>query len=197
MIRPEKLIWDSEFLNISVGKLIINDQNEIECGIDFEDFDLIYIFSDVLLKNNENYIYQGTKVKFQKKLGTEYFDNNSCIEQIDFNYFQNNLESLKKLAYISGQFSRFNVDKNFGLKTFHRLYNQWVENAINKVNDNVFLVFKNRHDFKPIALLTGLVKENNTSKVGLLSVDVSKQGNGIGSLLLKNFENYSIQFFLR
>ena len=68
MLKPEKLDWDSNFFKISIGQISISSTEQMEDGIDAKGFDLIYIFSDVILNDSIQFSYRGTKVKFYKKL---------------------------------------------------------------------------------------------------------------------------------
>jgi len=190
LLKPVKLSWDSDFFDLSIGQVNLKSQNGIGCGIGVEGFDLVYVFSDFPLKNIKQYSYHGTRVKFNKILSEK---NNEIIENIqllDNDYYCEHKKEIKNLAYISGCFSRFNLDTQFGSKRFQVLYDQWIENTLNNIYDNIFLVYKQNLTDKPIAILTGLVNfDSNVSKVGLLGVDINERGKSIGSLILKYFEN--------
>lgn len=189
MLKPEKLKWDSDFFKLSIGQANVKSQNEIEYGITVDGFDLVYIVSDILLDSTKQYSYHGTKVKFRKILREENDLFIKNIQHIDFDYYNAYQDIINKIAYSSGYFSRFNQDSRFGRKRFQILYDQWIENALNNVHDNIFLVYKQNLTNIPVALLTGMVNtDSEVSKVGLLGVDVNERGKKIGSSMLKYFE---------
>ena len=189
MLKPEKLKWDSDFFKLSIGQVHVKSQNEIEYGITVDGFDLVYIVSDILLDNTKQYSYHGTKVKFRKILREENDLFIKNIQHLDFDYYNAHKDIINNIAYSSGYFSRFNQDSRFGRKRFQILYDQWIENALNNVYDNIFLVYKQNLTNIPVALLTGMININSeVSKVGLLGVDVNERGKKIGSSMLKYFE---------
>lgn len=193
MLKPEKLKWDSDFFKLSIGQVNVKSQNEIEYGITVEGFDLVYIVSDILLDNTKQYSYHGTKVKFRKILRVENDLFIKNIQHIDFDYYNAYQDIINNIAYSSGYFSRFNQDSRFGRKRFQILYDQWIENALNNVHDNIFLVYKQNLTNIPVALLTGMINiDSEVSKVGLLGVDVNERGKKIGSSMLKYFEKEAI-----
>lgn len=188
-MKPEKLKWDSDFFKLSIGQANVKSQNEIEYGITVDGFDLVYIVSDILLDSTKQYSYHGTKVKFRKILREENDLFIKNIQHIDFDYYNAYQDIINKIAYSSGYFSRFNQDSRFGRKRFQILYDQWIENALNNVHDNIFLVYKQNLTNIPVALLTGMINiDSEVSKVGLLGVDVNERGKKIGSSMLKYFE---------
>ncbi len=188
-MKPEKLKWDSDFFKLSIGQVNVKSQNEIEYGITVDGFDLVYIVSDRLLDNTKQYSYHGTKVKFRKSLREENDLFIKNIQHIDFDYYNTYQDIINNIAYSSGYFSRFNQDSRFGRKRFQILYDQWIENALNNVHDNFFLVYKQNLTNIPVALLTGMINiDSEVSKVGLLGVDVNERGQKIGSSMLKYFE---------
>ena len=189
MLKPEKLKWDSDFFKLSIGQVNVKSQNEIEYGITVDGFDLVYIVSDILLDSTKQYSYHGTKVKFRKILREENDLFIKNIQHIDFDYYNAYQDIINNIAYSSGYFSRFNQDSQFGRKRFQILYDQWIENALNNVHDNIFLVYKQNLTNIPVALLTGMINiDSEVSKVGLLGVDVNERGKKIGSSMLKYFE---------
>jgi len=189
LLKPEKLKWDSDFFRLSIGQANVKSQNEIEYGITVDGFDLVYIVSDILLDSTKQYSYHGTKVKFRKILREENDLFIKNIQHIDFDYYNAYQDIINNIAYSSGYFSRFNQDSRFGRKRFQILYDQWIENALNNVHDNIFLVYKQNLTNIPVALLTGMINiDSEVSKVGLLGVDVNERGKKIGSSILKYFE---------
>lgn len=194
MLKPEKLDWDSNFFKISIGQISISSTEQMENGIDAKGFDLIYIFSDVILNDSFQFSYRGTKVKFYKKLAFNFYESDFNIENIEPDYYYTNIETIRNLAYESGHFSRFNIDNQFKKNYFHKFYDKWVENALNLTHDNIFCIYKNSLNKIPIALITGSINEDSClSKVGLFAVDKNHQGIGLGRSMLKHFEMLSIK----
>jgi len=195
LLKPEKLKWDSDFFKLSIGQANVKNQNEIEYGITLDGFDLVYVVSDILLNRTIQFSYHGTKVKFRKILIEENIIPDINIQHLDNDYYNAHQDVIKNIAYMSGHFSRFNLDSRFGRERFLRLYNQWIENALSHIHDNIFIVYKQNLTNIPVAFLTGMINiDSEVSKVGLLGVDENERGKRIGSSLLKYFEKEAMNY---
>ena len=194
-LKTKKLDWDSDFFKMNIGELALSKLEEISQISLNDNFDLIYVTAPFELCNTYKFSYSGTKIVFFKTLESCIIceNNYSDIFIIDVNYYQKFEKQLKELAYLSGHCSRFFKDPLFKKSDFKKLYDKWLENAINKTHDNVFLVCHDSLKNIPCALLTGTIKELvSTAKVGLFAVHGSHQGKGLGKKILHYFEQLAI-----
>ena len=187
----EKLNWDSDFFKIKIGELALTKIEDLENLELNSEFDLVYVNSNFNIGEFEKLSYSGTKVDYKKELKANEIDlyNNTAIINVDSDYFSKYEKELNELAYLSGHQSRFYQDPLFKESDFKKLYDKWLENALNKTHDNVFLVYHDELTKKPQALLTG--KINNielNARVGLFAVHGSQQGKGLGKRMLNAFE---------
>ena len=187
----EKLDWDSKFFNLEIGQLTLTKPGDLEGLILNTEFDLVYVNSSFSVGKFEKISYRGTKVDYEKVLGLnaiELFDIID-IKNVDSDYFSKFESELKELAHLSGHQSRFYLDPHFKKADFRKLYDKWLENALNKTHDNVFLVYHDEIQNKPIALLTGKINNIDlNARVGLFAVHESQQGKGLGKIMLNAFE---------
>ncbi len=99
-------------------------------------------------------------------------------------------QEILELATLSGKNSRFRRDKHFKNTEFDLLYTQWIQNSLNGSIADVTYVIGNYTS--PKALVT--LKQNESAGcIGLLSVNPSFQGQGLGQELLKWSELFCIE----
>lgn len=186
MIKAKRLDWDSDFFNLEVGELIIDNSANFELG----NFDLIYV------KSNEKApiefygfekTHSETKVIFHKKIVNLNPINNQVIELSHTNY---SLNELNQLAFESGKHSRFKLDYKLDNRKFEELYKLWVKNSINKsFADEVFVYL---HE----TIIAGFVSYKvvgDYATIGLIAVSEKFQGKGIGKQLVFKVENELIK----
>lgn len=184
----EILQWDSVFFNFKVAKI----NNDV-------------LLNDLLLKkmNNENVklAYYSSRNKLTET-SNEYYNVDLVDEKITFlkeiekSFLVSKTESypekypdkqLINLAVESGIYSRFNVDPKIGRKKFEELYTQWIVKSVSKeIADDVLV-------YKPEGEIAGFVtigKKNERADVGIIAVDKSYRGKGIGKTLMKTAENF-------
>lgn len=178
----KKLSWDTDFFGIEVGQISINDDEKVS---NVDEFDLLYAISavdfDLKIEGFEK-SFSETKITFSKELKPEETstDHISSISETSYN-----LESLYELAFESGKHSRFLLDKRFTLSKFQSLYKMWIDNSISGGFATDILLYKINSEI--LGLLTYKTKDHNAS-VGLFAISQNAQGQGIGSVLLKNLE---------
>ncbi len=178
------LKWDSDFFNKRVGELFIDNANFNINSID--NFDLLYLKSPIDVSINSDRFrntFIENKIVFSKNILGSKKDRNTeikSVHDVDFD-----LNELYELAFESGKFSRYKLDKNFGRKTFIKLYKIWIDNSVNKTFADDILVYKEHG--KIHGLITYKVKEG-FAKVGLFGINPKMQGNGIGTKLIDNLE---------
>lgn len=185
----KKLAWDSDFFELNVGEFTSTNQDKL--SINSYVFDLIYIKSDVdfrLTESNFTVSNEEVKLVFSKKIK----EKNSIDSENIFNVYElENLQinDLYALAFLSGKYSRFNMDPNISSQRFRELYVQWINNTMNKSFNDYCWVYKQENQI--VAMLT-FRNVNNYSQIGLIAVDEKFKGKGIGSKLLQNAENYCL-----
>lgn len=201
-MKIEYLQWDSNFFGLKIGKLDLSSsvsfcdvEKEIQIGKK-EEYDLLYLFySDHETDFSfQNFLGQkgnlvDEKVTYEKKLNKEtaYLKDSDNIT----NYIGRSLTSdLQELALLSGQYSRFLLDKNFPKKSFEKLYTEWIyKSLMGEIADKVYVYEKNN---MPIGFVTlKIEKKTKHSQIGLIAVSSREQGLGVGKKLITKCVNYS------
>ncbi|KIX20500.1 hypothetical protein SY27_11320 [Flavobacterium sp. 316] len=178
----KRLEWDSNFFEMEIGELFYKQQLNIEDVIKYH---LLYVKGnedfEAIIPNFTN-SFSEIKVVFAKKLKTKGYMFNNIFSCDELTY---NIKDLYKLAFESGKNSRFNLDKKFSRKKFEELYTKWIDNSINKkFADDVFIYQENKVS---LGFVTFKVYANFAT-IGLIAVDPSSQGKGIGSKLIDAVE---------
>jgi dTDP-4-amino-4,6-dideoxy-D-galactose acyltransferase len=187
----EYLSWDSAFFNKKTGKINYNipDETKLKKILEkakTEQYQLLYIFvpekfciRDEILK-----VYSG-KLVDRRILYSQYIENllehNQFAETVTLYSETVVSDELENLAYLSGQYSRFHLDKNFEPDTFHRLYKTWVTKSVQKKMDNSVFIVKN-HD--TIVGMVTLKYGEKIGTIGLIAVSELAQGKGYGKKLI-------------
>lgn len=191
--------WDSEFYEIPIAKI---ELNKWEDGLEMElvdlvnksNYKLIYLFDKTcLLKMNKLILEKHSsiklvdkKVNYLKKLS----EKNNNVSLNDIITINSVSEDLLNLAFKSGIYSRYKLDSNFEKGKFEKMYEMWVKKSVSGEIANV--VFGYLVDEKLAGFIT-LKLERDTSVIGLVAVNETYRGKGIGSKLLNKVENYSIE----
>lgn len=183
-MKIKKLGWDSEFFGFEVGEL---NTSTAFLNTEHQNFDLIYIKQnedlDLSIVGYEK-TFQETKIIFTKSLADK---NVIHLDLIDFDEKPIKNEKLYELAYLSGNYSRFLLDHQFGKEKFKNLYRTWIDNSINKkFADKIFYTI---HDNKISGFVT-LQTRCEYASIGLIAVDPAFQGKGIGGILISICEHY-------
>lgn len=165
--------WDSDFFGKKIARL-----NGPADGENLSEYDLIYANSPLDSPDFE-LTFSETRVVFSKQLSARQGEYPEIIPVTTAGL-------LYELAFESGKYSRFNLDPGFGRDAFGRLYRAWVDNSVNgKFADEVL-------GFSENGQILGFVtydKKDNYAQIGLIAVDPSAQGKGIGKKLLETVEN--------
>jgi dTDP-4-amino-4,6-dideoxy-D-galactose acyltransferase len=181
----KRLSWDSDFFGIEVGETNSNDT--ISLNIAAKNYDLIYVKHQEEIKlQGFTCTYQENKVLFSKEISEENFSNENIVSA--FNN-KTKIDELYVLAFESGKYSRFLLDKNFGRENFEKLYEKWIDNSLNKNFADIFLLYK--EDNEIIGLVTAKINENS-AQIGLIAVSPDHQGKGIGKKLIFEIQNVLI-----
>lgn len=194
------LSWDSKFFGFKVVQLSSN----IDEGFNMESVlhdlrkdgcRLAYWFvSDALstrkgIAKKCNGIFADDKVTFVKKLDRrKKYERSKNI----YSYLGKPLNKrLEILAVAAGEHSRFNLDPNFGKKSFKLLYKEWIKFSLKgKISDEV-LVYKDGR--KEVAFIA-IKKTGRLSKINLIATGSNYRNKGIGTALVNAAFNKSLQW---
>lgn len=183
------LEWDSTFFGLRIGKAVISTQKELEELSLIRDslsemYDLIYIFSNNDIESSiPGSILVDKKVVFSIEIADPSSYDSHIIEYTD--KFVS--EDLLKLSLVSGEYSRYKLDKHFPPKSYERLYTRWIEQSVNhSIASEVFCYMVNG---SPKGLIT-LKRDNNYGDIGLVATDSECRGMGIGSAMLQHVKHY-------
>ena len=185
------LEWDSDFFQKKIGT-ISGDSDNFEESLNnakSEGYQLIYLFSNINLTIDNKVLKQfnghlaDRKVLYEKTImPLDLIKKDAFIIE----YKDDKLTpELEKLAYLSGEHSRYKHDKNFKENDFYRLYKIWMENSIKHlIADKVFVVIENNS----VKGMVTLKIDKEKGQIGLISVLPSAQGKGYGKTLVNNCE---------
>ena len=183
----DKVNWDSEFFGYPVGICRIGNKgliDELAFRKAAAPYRLVYIFSDIELSHPIGQ-YVDKKVVLTKFIEKANVDDTIT----HFNLEQHSYEQLLELAYLSGVFSRFRIDKSFVNHEFERMYKIWLDNSLSgKIAKHTLVATIHNElagfitlDIKPMAL----------AHIGLVAVSEKHQGKGIGGKLLAAADFYA------
>lgn len=189
----EYLPWDSAFFGFNVARVVINSEDPDNYRqtlkiLNEQHVRLAYIL--VVPDNN----YMNTMVI---ESGGQLVDKKItfCKTSASHKGFRNDImeysgngedKELSELALQAGLYSRFRIDGNFRDGEYERLYKKWLENSLNgKVANKVIIARTQEH----ISGLITLGSSGNHADIGLLAVNRSYAGMGIGTELVYYADN--------
>lgn len=185
----EYLKWESDFFNCKIGKATL-DSPDIETLLAEkrkEEYERIFFFSEERDHVVEKQIaeYKGyladTKVIYHRMIKGA----SSKIGGIE-EYNGKLTDELKLLAIQSGHESRFRKDSLLS-PLFEKMYITWIEQCIKRKLADVVLVHKiNSH----IKAFVTLQIQKKTGIIGLIAVDESLRGQGVGTSLINASVNW-------
>ncbi|GAB3852554.1 hypothetical protein GCM10028822_20410 [Hymenobacter terrigena] len=97
---------------------------------------------------------------------------------------------LESLAWQSGEYSRFALDKRLPADAFRKLYSQWLRNSLNGNIARAVFTLTNTAG-KELGLLT-LGEKNGRADIGLLAVDEQARGQRVGKRLVAEARRWAI-----
>ncbi len=182
----EKLSWDSEKFHLEIGKFHATEKEDLQwfLSADKSAFDLIYIFCSPALSKSESAWFSehnlpllDRRQNFIRQVpANEHIEIDSNIRSVS-----SLSDKLLDLAFQSGSHSRFKVDKRLEPGIFDMLYRTWITRSVNKeIALEVFGYFDGE---TLVGLITYGIK-NNAGDIGLISVDSSQRGKGLGKRLI-------------
>lgn len=187
------LEWDSNFFKLRIGKAIIASQQDmnnlikIQSELSFK-YDLIYVFASKGLLSpltNSSLVDQKTIYKAKIEPISASLDDNIIKYEKKFVS-----DDLLNLALLSGEYSRFRLDKKLPNNAYERLYTCWIEQSVkHNIATEIFCYMV---DDKPKGFLT-LNRNDSKGIIGLVATDSNTRGRGIGSALLCYVKNYCFQ----
>lgn len=96
-------------------------------------------------------------------------------------------QELFELAYLSGLYSRFRMDKEISQTQFEEVYRVWMTNSVNRqIADDVLVIKYQQH----IAGMITLGEKQGRGDIGLLAVHPSYQGMKMGAALVTAAQRY-------
>jgi len=193
------LKWDSNYFGFNVAS-ILNDRYDssslaaILRDLKRKNYRLIYWGSDYndadsqkAAKDNDGFLADKKTIFTRDLIKGEIF---SLIEEKEIVEYTLDYPTneLINLGYLSGQYSRFNIDKNISKEKFEGLYKLWVINSVNKkIADTIYVKYL---EGKVAAMMT-LQKKTDSGIIGLIAVDRILQGMNIGTALVLKALNWS------
>ncbi|HRS53652.1 MAG TPA: GNAT family N-acetyltransferase [Bacteroidales bacterium] len=203
MSNYQHLKWDSDFFGFKVAAVYANEINNNEIDSILKklhnyNYKLIYVISESELvfpniKCLYNINFVDIKLTFKAFVNT-IIEQNKDEDLINIlKYSQKPInENLEELAYQSGNYSRFKLDKNFEPYHFFSLYKIWLQKSLSKeIADEVFVYTENDNI---LGFVTVSLNENNFGKIGLIAVEQNTRGKGIGRKLIKAVANYLLDY---
>lgn len=189
------LEWDTIFLGVKTG--ILSDISSSLVLKNYltqlkqEGYKLVYFFAEPSnISINQTAISNNgllVDIKVTYSFDINDFSPNFTYENIKTYENTKTNESIINLALQSGEYSRFNTDKNFVLGTYEKLYKIWILQSISKsIADDVF-VYENEGIIKGFI---SVYENSGLGKIGLLGVDVFSRGEKTGSKLIDYTKNY-------
>lgn len=186
----KKLEWDSQFFGFPVGDVFLEEDFSESKVFNSDYFSFIQFRSRnwfEIISDTHSLSYTETKIIFNKILK----ESNSLEEGIiDFDDSPLTDNSLYDLAYESGKFSRYKLDKKISEDRFKKLYQIWIENSINKSFASKIFYIKEKENI--LGFVTVKIKDNE-AQIGLIAVAPNAQGKGLGKKLLLKTENYCFE----
>ena len=193
ILKPNE--WDTTFFGFKVGTIISHSHCEIENLLDVikecinQRYKLLYIFEDSIISESSllfsNYNIQLVDIKLVfilTKLQRKEFS--PCVYE-----YVGEPHLLYSLALQAGQFSRFNLDKNFKEGEFERLYSVWIEKSLNnQLADKVYVceLDNNLVGFVTVKL------HDDTLTISLIATDEKYRKRGVGTMLFNHVLNFAI-----
>ena len=193
----EILDWDSNFFDIKICRVNGTIENSIELSdilkeLKESETDLVYYSSPKPLQNFEELSLPykidlvDKKITYLKKI-TENIGISESVTEFIGEYPD---DKLIQLAIESGIYSRFNVDKRIGRQKYEAMYKTWIINSVNKkIAKNVLVYLDNQQ----IVGFVTLGEKKLRADIGIIAVDSSVRGRGIGTSLMFSAENWFLK----
>lgn len=190
-MRSVKLEWDSAFFGMQVDAVSVTGSDSARSLSDClqrEVVRLTYVFFDPQHADGDDLRHTlrafgglpyGTRALYRKTIDEvgESVGGPSCRAVTK-------PPALEALAYVSGGYSRFLRDPGLA-PSFRRLYGTWLDKELARGQ-----VFVRPDAVSPKGMVTVSVTEAGCGKIGLMAVDASCRGKGIGTSLMQDAESW-------
>ena len=189
--KIEYLSWDSDFFNKKIGRILTENTDNLTQILEdakSANYQLVYVFGNKDFFVAEEILTQFSGKLIDRKVSFEKNIENAQERPVFISEYTSNelTAELEELAYISGEYSRFKLDKKFETNDFYRMYKIWIENSVKrKIADNVFVAKENDTIKGMVTLKVGKEK----GQIGLIAVSPDTQGKGYGKALISACEN--------
>lgn len=186
--KIERLAWDSEFFGFPVGRLCVSSEDGQSCRLEQKVREsgcrLIYVFLPIGAYHDlrRELVDLGgqlrdVKVTYRKKLHGVALPAKDRCEATAVT------DELQRLAYASGWCSRFVTDDRLS-PFFHSMYSIWLKRDFERGK-----IFVRRVDDRIGGMVTASIL-GSVGKIGLLAVDSSCCGRGIGLQLMRDADSW-------
>jgi dTDP-4-amino-4,6-dideoxy-D-galactose acyltransferase len=185
----EKLQWDSEFFDFSVGKIFIETPetlNEEAFVMAAAAYKLVYVFAKEPLSYSRFALPADVKLTFQKSLMLDQYE----VSPQYFDVNKHDFVDLQRLAFQSGEFSRFRIDSGFDSTDFYRMYEIWINKSLESAH-SVVLVEEVENKLAGFVSLD--FNDSETATIGLIAVDSEVRGKGVGRKLMAQAESAALK----
>ncbi len=191
MENIEKKEWDSDFFGILVGSIKLDQIQKLRkidlLSLGVNRFDLVYLLSSTPIRTEAN-LFSDCKIEFKCAIEQAPEKSDSAILPYDG---ESDFDMLLSLAWQSGAYSRFKLDTNFEAGKFEQLYKEWLSKSIDKQLADEIFVFRDNNG-KLIGFITVAFKDFYC-EIGLLAVDLSARGMGVGKKLIAASRAYAYE----
>lgn len=175
----ERLEWDSNFFNLKIGKVTIDNLEDL-AQYEMNNFDLIYVFSNSpnlsLNLVDQKIVYEIDLVTLQNDIEDK--------EILFYDAKKDNYNDLLDLTLQSGVYSRFKLDPNFRNNEYEKLYKTWIDKSISRELASDIIISKIVS--KVVGFTTLAKKSNDLADISLVAVDSNYRGQGIAKKLIHN-----------
>ena len=182
-----KLDWDSEFFGLQIGRV---DLQTLDDAVDLAlmhydlkyQYDLLYVFS----KDGLSFDAIGADLVDEKVLYSKMCEKREKCKDVMLYGLQKPTEPMYNLALVSGEFSRFRLDKRLPEGSYEHLYRKWIENACPREGSNKRILAYVEDDI-PRGMIT-VDYNGDHAQIGLVAVDSKCQHQGIGTKIMSSLE---------
>jgi ribosomal protein S18 acetylase RimI-like enzyme len=198
MTSIEKLVWDSEFFSLHIGKVNIEDNDlfflpEIFNEQSLAEYDLVYIFSHQLLPNANDFDLDLVDVMITMSQPLDKSQTNKHDYTFRTSLNEREIKECYEIAEQTAEVSRFYLERLIGPEKAKALYRKWIDNAINQQYANGILIVRSGEEIAGIHVVKS-VKEDSAGLCSLIGVNKKFKGHGLGKNLWQQAFGYWNQF---
>lgn len=193
------LEWDSKFYGFPIARLDVRDEKDFNLAALIDQFadseyKLVYLIDHSLkldlkkVSDHEQHTIELVDKKVIYKKSLDSISYSDVMQDIRVERFMHS--ELEQLALASGIYSRFKLDKRFSQSKFEEMYLTWLQKSLTGEMANV--VFGS-YDSERITGFVTLKIKDRLGSIGLIAVNQSYRGKGIGTKLLKAAEIFAME----